>query len=115
MNDYPEELIQCIENIKEVILYIQSLSKSDKRSQNNILSIGYILILFRNKDSIDYIQSLKNYLSYKFPNEKLLLDETFLDRLCRFVKLINVDKVVSEMILDNRKDYEIILSHLCIK
>jgi hypothetical protein len=105
MNNYPQELIKCIRDIKDIILYIKSLSKLEKKLQRNILSIGYILILFRNKDSIDYNQSLKNYLSYKFPNEKLLLDETFLDRLCRFIKLVDVDIVVSEMIGDNRKDY----------
>jgi hypothetical protein len=117
VNKDREALIKCMEGFNELITYIKSLSRSEKRLQKNILSIGYILILFRKqeKEDFDYIASLNRYLSSKFPNERLLLNQIFLDRLCRFVKLIQVDKIVSEMIADSRKDYDEILYHLCIK
>jgi hypothetical protein len=116
MNNYIQDLLKCIEGIKDLILYIKSLTKSDRKLQKNLLSIGYILILFRpQQEPFDYSGSLKTYLDTKYPNEKILLDEVFLDCLCRFVKLVKVDKIVSEMIQSSRSDYEQILSHLCIK
>jgi hypothetical protein len=117
INKEREELIKCMEGLNELVTYLQSLSKYEKRLQKNILSMGYILILFRTqeKGKVNYLESLHKYLSSKFPNEQILVDQVFLDRLCRFVNWIQVDKIVSEIILESRKDYDEILHHLCIK
>lgn len=116
MNNHIVELIESLEKINNIIFRIKNLPPLQKKSQPNILIMSYCLILFRERrEDFDYISSLKKYIQYKFPNDKSFIDEIFLDRLCRFVKLVNVNKVVPEMIGDKRNDYDEIINQLTIK